>query len=188
VRKGSDNAAKQSTNKVVSAAKALHGLQDLIALVIKAAAKHGISVHDGRPAGPHITSGMDQCTTTHVKQCNQEAVPTELIEPAAWQAKNTLVRDALREIKNKHVQQVATERASASAAASVVETSGDDPAGAALAFAACNVGLVMNSSNAHVSSQQVRAGSVRSPDHSSPHGRPAKTRRVWEPHPARKIS
>ncbi|GAX74174.1 hypothetical protein CEUSTIGMA_g1623.t1 [Chlamydomonas eustigma] len=189
VRKGSDNAAKQSTNKVVSAAKALHSLQDLIAVVIKAASKHGISLHDGRPVpGSHITSGKEQSSASNVKHSNQEAflaLPTEFIEPAAWQAKNTLVRNALKEIKNKYVQQVASERASASA---VEEAAGCDPAGvAALALASCNVDLVVKSNTSHASSHQARAGTVRSPDRSSPHGRPAKTRRVWEPHSARKL-
>lgn len=128
-QKGSDNAAKQSTNKVVTAAKALNELQSLITRTAAQAGKQlpacsttvphssfhptlASSAHHGGlgalhhaaggPSGEYSRSGEGglgagaQGAGAGKRPTYVEPVPAELVQTAAWQPKNTLVRDALR--------------------------------------------------------------------------------------------
>jgi hypothetical protein len=137
-QKGSDNAAKQSTNKVVTAAKALNELQALITRTANQAGKQlpassttvphssfhatlsssqhsnghgggggsslshhhhaagGLSGEYGRAGEGGGAGGAAQGAGAGKRPTYVEPVPAELVQPAAWQPKNTLVRDALR--------------------------------------------------------------------------------------------
>lgn len=162
VRKGSDNAAKQSTHKVVTAAKALKELLALISMTATplaaapaAAAPGGASTvaagtagaataaataqgaadrhhhHHGAGAGVGLggSSGAGQGAGVH--HVHVEAAPVELAQPTAWHAKNTLIRDALREISHRQnlVDKERQEKAMATAAATAA--TGGSKAGAA---------------------------------------------------------
>lgn len=223
VNKGSDNAAKQSTHKVVSAAKALYALQDLIAQVVAAAARGGIPLlggdhhHRRAPAlqssggggapeaggngggGAGLAASLPAVTSSaagfKLLPSVVEPVPTELVRPSAWQAKNTLVRDALREIQNRQGQQQVIERerekaaaaAMAAAAAATMEGSASEVAEALVVAAATGVILPPpppSASRAHVAAtpgaKPPSGGQalVRSPFRPSPLDRPSKTRRT----------
>ena len=106
MRKGSDNAAKQSTNKVVTAAKALHELQHLISLATQAQAGGTVPALAG---GAAAAGPSDKHTHHHPAEgamaggagagakrlpAYVEPVPAELVQPTSWQAKNTLVSRA----------------------------------------------------------------------------------------------
>ncbi len=136
VRKGSDNAAKQSTNAIVSAAKALRGLQDLIAAAVEAALRGGVALPADLRAGLEAAVTAAAAGSGRGATASLPSAPSELVQPRAWHAKNTLVRDALREITTRQSQREREERASAAAAVAAVAAVGGDPAAAALAIAA----------------------------------------------------
>ena len=197
VSKGSDNAAKQSTHKVVSAAKALTGLQDLIAAVVAAAAHHGIPLPDRHSlmapsaawgsSGEVGSGGGAVATSSKYAAASAAAEPghaENLVQPAAWHAKNTLVRNALKEISNRQSHQQAQERAAAAAAAAAVGAAGGGSMAAALAVAG---GLQSQTEKAAAAVAAATGsnlaggatGLVRSPvKHSPAAERPAKARRT----------
>ena len=178
VRKGSDNAAKQSTHKVVSAAKALSSLQDLISGVVLTAAQSGIALHhaaggSGGGAGEPLHTASKHAVPASALV--GEPVPSELVRPSAWHAKNTLVRNALREIQSKQSQQEIREKAAAMAAAAAVASAaaGDKMtvAAALVAAAATSLPLAPAAGNSL----------VRSPvKHTPSHDRPTKSRRMCD--------
>lgn len=165
VRKGSDNAAKQSTHKVVTAAKALKELLALISMTATplaaataAAAPGGASTaaagtsgaataaataqgaadrhhhHHGAGAGVGLGGSLGAGQGAGVHHAHVEAAPVELAQPTAWHAKNTLVRDALREISHRQnlVDKERQEKAAtAASAAAATAATGGSKAGAA---------------------------------------------------------
>eukprot|EP00955_Chlamydomonas_euryale_P116545 366426-Chlamydomonas_euryale.AAC.9 len=127
-QKGSDNAAKQSTNKAITAARALSQLQTLIAATAAGVLLLPTSTaapHAGRPSLPELKAGPAGSAVK--RPMYGEPVPRQLAKPSAWHPKNTLVRNALREITSRQSMLQAQEQANAAALAAAISAANADP-------------------------------------------------------------
>jgi len=143
--KGSDATAKEATRKVLSSAKQVHALQALVGMVVQAAERHGIPLPENMSTSGASGAAVGKPKMPAAAQLAAKPVPTELVQPEAWQPKNTIIRTTKETMTHTNKKILSKEAGVNAAIAAAVEAAGGQAVSAVKTLAVSGRGPGMSS-------------------------------------------